>query len=462
MINYKINQKEFTSLLFYQGADIRDEDFNDESLKQFYSVRNAYEGLNMLLFEGVENETVRLVSEERQVNTVLLDYIEELLDTYANLYSAMCKYTCCAVPCTYINSYRYDRQQSLSALLGDRTSSFFSTSAEKKTNDYFKRKAGLLIFEVSAQSDTIHLDVNEVLGPRSRYPEENEILYPPFSGVELEKTRMTEEELTYRDCNGNPPQGKYRVKMSNKVENLFFVRETSRRNIIKTQLLSKIKDQKLLQTAKRVWQTYNGGNEPEASDINTYIYWKQCLQKYIKIMYAEIYASFFGYPESDWNIRMKSLLPLINFKEEKADNKRREYRAQLMKQNKRLAAIRGAALFFIALTLIDLQFTMETVVKVLGIGFAAISLILYRVYKGSAVEGKVRQWTRTFLRLDELKMDIQFEQDFSEEKMESYFERYKKIILEDDMGCIDNTEQLISMADQLIQDKAENLTNMML
>ena len=65
MINYKINQKEFTSLLFYQGADIRDEDFNDESLKQFYSVRNAYEGLNMLLFEGVENETVRLVSEER-------------------------------------------------------------------------------------------------------------------------------------------------------------------------------------------------------------------------------------------------------------------------------------------------------------------------------------------------------------------------------------------------------------
>ena len=112
--------------------------------------------------------------------------------------------------------------------------------------------------------------------------------------------------------------------------------------------------------------------------------------------------------------------------------------------------------------MIDLQFTMETVVKVLGIGFAAISLILYRVYKGSAVEGKVRQWTRTFLRLDELKMDIQFEQDFSEEKMESYFERYKKIILEDDMGCIDNTEQLISMADQLIQDKAENLTNMML
>lgn len=462
MTSYKINQKEFTSLLFYQGADIQDNDFsNDKSLKQFYSVRNAYEGLNMLLFEGVENERTRFILENRRVDTVLLDQIDELLDIYVNLYTAMCKYTCDAAPCTCMNSYRYDRQQSLESLLSGRTTSFFSTSMEKKTKEYFKEKAGLLILDITARSDTIHLVVNDVLGERSKYPEEEEILYPPYSRVEMTKMELTEEEQTYKDRDKKPPAGKYEVKISNKVENLLFISDESQRNIVKRQLLSKIKDKELLQNAKNVWEVYNAGREPVQYAIDQYMYWKRCLQTYIKIRYAEIYAGFFGWPRDTMVDQMKMLLCRINYVEKDTDEKRRKYETELLKQNRKLAVIRGAALFFIALTLIDLQFDIESLVKVLGIGLAVISLTLYRLYKGIALEGKIRQRTLTYLRLDELKRDIGLEKVFSKESMERYVERYKKIILEDDMSCINNTEQLLSLSDQLIKNSVNDITNMM-
>lgn len=67
----------------------------------------------------------------------------------------------------------------------------------------------------------------------------------------------------------------------------------------------------------------------------------------------------------------------------------------------------------------------------------------------------------TYLRLDELKRDIGLEKVFSKESMERYVERYKKIILEDDMSCINNTEQLLSLSDQLIKNSVNDITNMM-
>ena len=90
-----INKKEFQSLLFYQGASDHIElDPSESVLEDFYSIDNGYETINMLLFPGIENEKARLQIEKRdKISDKILNHMDELLEIYNRLYSAMCKYT---------------------------------------------------------------------------------------------------------------------------------------------------------------------------------------------------------------------------------------------------------------------------------------------------------------------------------------------------------------------------------
>lgn len=64
-----ITQEELRSLLYYQGAVEKIQLNSSElELRKFYSINNAYETINMLLFPGIENEKSRLWTEKRRID----------------------------------------------------------------------------------------------------------------------------------------------------------------------------------------------------------------------------------------------------------------------------------------------------------------------------------------------------------------------------------------------------------
>lgn len=456
-MNYEINKSEMISLLFYQNASLTSEEIATKSgVEKFYEVSNAYEGLNMLLFPGVENEKSRLIAESRRVDTILLDYVDELLRVYDDLYSAMCKYTYVCDKGIVLHTWRYDRQQSMSTLANGENASFFSTSGVRKTDDYFKKKKGLLILEIESSPYTLHVSINDVLGERSKYPDEKEILFPPYSAVRLEKMAMTGEELAYEDQDNNPPVGKYKVCITNNPRCRGQQGQKRITNEKKRELLFVIKDSSLLENAKKVWATYNTGQNPDAESINKYLYWKGKLQDYVKVRQAEIYQEFLGGNEEGNEKRKELLIRCIEAAGADANEKREQYEKRLIKQNKVLAVVQGIAAFFIAVSILepDMEtFHLSDAFRILGIGFTVVSLTLYRIFSGIALSGKERQRTLTYLRLDELQRDIRFTQVFDSDKIEAYVERYRQIIHEDNQHCIDNTDQLLKLLDELGKSK---------
>ena len=65
--------------------------------------------------------------------------------------------------------------------------------------------------DIEAQDTLEHIDLNDVLGEQSGFPDEEEILYPPFLYLSTEQLLLTEKEKGLKDYQGHPPYGKFRV-----------------------------------------------------------------------------------------------------------------------------------------------------------------------------------------------------------------------------------------------------------
>ena len=460
------SQSEILSLMFYQGADITAEDFSVKpDLKDFYQVKNAYEGLNMLLFPGTENERARLIAESRTVDPLLLDHVDEILQVYDDLYTAMCKYTYDGGNDFVIHTWRYDRAQSLQILQNGETGSFFSTSVVKKTSDYFKMKRGLLILEIEASPETVHLSTNDILGPKSKYPEENEILFPPYSGVVLEQLELTNEELTYEDQDSKPPVGKYKIRISNNLEVYQSFSNAEQLRTEKAHLFSAITEGHLLENAKKVWKSYNLRKEPNADVIKEYLEWKNMLQTYVKIRQREIYQKIFGRTGGvSWKRKelLNECIECIRRAGTDANRKREEYEKKLIKQNILLAVLQGIAAFFIVLSMLKLnmdEFILSDVFKILGIGLTLTAFTIYRIFNGLSISGKMRQRTQTYLKLDELNRDIRFTSKWTDSDIVRFIERYKQIIHEDNLQCVENTDQFLKLLDEIGKSAPGKLAN---
>lgn len=95
---------------------------------------------------------------------------------------------------------------------------FFSTSLSQKANPYFHEKKGSLLLEVEASGKIPHLDMNAVLGTKSIFKTESEILFPPFLGLELGPMELNEREKSYRDMDGDSPKAKYKIYLREDIE----------------------------------------------------------------------------------------------------------------------------------------------------------------------------------------------------------------------------------------------------
>lgn len=280
-----LTRSERNSILFYQGGTGNIELSDSERhLRNFYKVKNAYEAINVLLFPGFDNENARLIQEKREIDRVLLEFMPELLNVYENLYRVMCRYAVCIEKREIIYAYRNDRMQTLAQLKAGQIPSFFSTSLSQKANPYFHEKKGILLLEVEASGKVPHLDVNAVLGTKSAFKTENEILFPPFLSLELEPMELNEREKSYRDMDGDPPKAKYKIYLKEDTGEP----KTGQSEGTESEetLLRKIMNTESLQNVKEVWKICNRGCLPDKTAKDNYVNWKKDLQQYLKMKYA--------------------------------------------------------------------------------------------------------------------------------------------------------------------------------
>lgn len=281
-----IDRLEKDSILFYQGGGKRVKlSSDDQGLREFYDAKDPYMVMNALLMPGISNERARLVGEKKRFDPVMLDHMEELIEVYCRLYCAMCKYTAYYERESRHYTYRCDRMNTLEFLKHGQMPSFMSTAVENDGNPYFHDKEGILLLEVDAPGDIEHVDVNAVLEDESEYPNENEILYAPFALLERESMEMTEEEKAYRDRNGEAPKAKYllHLKLS------LIVPQKPERNCEKLKkLYGYITDASALSSAKEVWMALMSGKTPAGETAECYTEWKEKLQLYLRLRFAEI------------------------------------------------------------------------------------------------------------------------------------------------------------------------------
>ncbi len=282
----EINQLEKDSLLYYQGGgSIIKLSPERQNLRAFYDVGNSYLVINALLMPGISNEKARLAEEGRRISLAVFECMEELLEVYCRLYSAMCKYTYYYEHDEMYHTYRDDRMNTLEFLNHGQMYSFMSTNRYNSGNTDFQDKDGILLLEVEASGDVVHIDVNAVLQEISIYPHEQEILFAPFVVLDKEPLKITEKEMLYKDINGDPPKTKCLLHLRG--SSIIPCEIDGHKEELK-ELYAKIMDVKALDTAKKIWKMLMNGGEPDCNAIQVYVKWKEKLQKYLRISFAGI------------------------------------------------------------------------------------------------------------------------------------------------------------------------------
>ena len=436
---------ELKSLYFYQGSVPEKILCEEPETRSFYNVSDAYNVLNVLLFPGIENEVVRF-KEKKIMNDVLLNNMEELLRVYCNIYSAMCKYTYYEEKRKSLVGKRADRMDSLRVLQKGETGSFFSTTTKENVDKYFCRKKGLVLLDVVSQGAVEHIELNTVL-KGNKYSEEKEILYAPFLSVKIERTELDDSERDLRDYDGNPAEGKYKVYLGETQKS----KEPDKDELTSEKLYKHITDEKEIANAQLIWDKLKKGEEVEKQYTDKYSEWKEDIRNYLIIKFRQIKEQVKR--DSSHSIRLKKLENELYQYKEWSNIKREKYERILKRFSIAMAICQGATALAIALSFID---KIDMPMKISGIIASVIALLIYRISEIYALRDRTEQRTETYLRLDELERDIYFESDMTEEKLEFYIDRLKKIIRDDNNWCKKYTRNTIgnylNMATEILGD----------
>lgn len=435
-----INQSEKNSILFYQGAiDKIQLDKTEQHLAGFYRVPNAYEVINMLLMPGMDSEINRIQNEKRDISAVLLHYFPELLNVYCNLYSAMCKYTYSA---DFDRSYTYrvDRMHMLCCLEQGKTGSFLSTTVRKPQAFNFSKKNGILLLEIDAPGSIEHLDINDILGNDSIYSEEQEILFAPFLYCDIQEKQLDHDEEKLRDANNEPPKKKLLVK----IKSSEICGDISRKNLLELEsLYEHIVKKECIDHAITIWNKLKQNESISHDEEQTYVNWKMLVVLFLKLRFNEIkYEQI----KDDRIINLKTdLQNYISY----SDYYRVKYDKQLEKLGMAISILQPIGALMVALSLLDANWKFEIGAKIASLIINAGCLILTGIIRNLSLEGKVQQRTRTYLRLDELRRDMKYEQNWSTVNVDKYVERFKQIINEDDTACEQNKKGHVSYLDEV-------------
>ena len=430
--------KEIRSLLYYQnaGKNIVLSD-NEKHLEKFYAIENAYEVINMLMFDDIGSEQVRLSAEGRWMDPDILNNMNELLDVYCNLYSAICKYTY-LIKKRAVYTYRDDRRYTYLHMKTHKFNESFlsATLNEKKQMNLFQEKEDLTFFEFKVDQSIEYLDINEVLGEMSKYPDEREILFPPFMNLELKRMELTPDEKTMRGIRNKSPYGKYLVVFKDSKISPTVLTEKIRDEL--TELRKMILDPSSIEDAKAVWEQVRGNNYnvKNIDNIKYYLEWKKNLQLYIRKCYSVIKWEIMSFKGRECMFRNELKDQISNA------NKKRE-----MYEN-RVQWIFGTEIFFGVLAGIFLAFNAIEyhperfkIMAICALGIVAFQEGISKVF---SLTDKLHQRTSIFLQYDELRMKWEFEQVKDPERLNEYIQRMLDISILDNELCKQYTENRIN------------------
>lgn len=432
----RFTQDEMDALLFYQGSIDNISENKRAMMQQFYSVDSAYNVLNVLLFPGIGNEMAR-IAEGKELNQELITQMKELIEIYCNIYSAMCKYTFLYEKNIILSTRRADRAYSLYAYEKGESFTFLSTTSNEQVDKYFCKKEGLVLLEVESIAQIEHIDLNKVLGNDSDYQGEREILYAPFLRVNLEKTELDKSEESLKDCNGNPPLGKYKLMIMNSLIEMKGRYRSADERRIESALYQEIIDKEVLNHIINVWSGLKEGRELNSGEEKIYIEWKKKLRTYLKKRYEYIKRRVLEMANEE---TLNILLDDISVYKSWANEKRMEYGNRLTKFNVALSIMQPLVAVAMALSFIK---DIEVAAKIIGILLTGACMIIYRLCEALGLKGKVEQRTLTYLRLDELEREIQYESLIDKEKERKFVEQFKAIVIDDDRKCESNIQKEI-------------------
>ena len=441
-----INKKEFQSLLFYQGASDHIElDSSEKDLEEFYKINNGYETINMLLFPGIENEKARLQIEKRdKISDKILNHMDELLEIYNRLYSAMCKYTYHTQKNDKLLTYRDDRKHTYLCMQDGMNDSFLSTSfvADRKppadgSSNYFQKKDGLVLMDVEALDTLEHVDMNDVLGDQSMYPGENEVLYPPFLYLDTELLPLTSEEEQLRDIHGNPPYGKVHVMLKGSTIVAQDLTEEEKEELEK--LRDKLIASGEIENTKTVWSAIRSGEESKYSkEIEQYCQWKKMLKLYLRESYAQIKYDVL-------NVGKQSVGKQMN--QERAQVFLDDLKERTDEANDKRIITGGIAGFFFSLNMLGYVSisckNLSVDSRVIALLFTFLCIGLAAACKTLSLKDKLRQRTIEFLDYDKLQNDWTYEKEKTEDKLERYVRRMRQIEEQDNKRCQQYTDRMI-------------------
>ena len=444
-IYFSYTREELNSVRYYQGdTDAIALTEEKQDLIDFYQVSNAYEVLNTLLFPGITNEQARIVNEHRDLSQLILDHMDQVLNIYENMASVFYKYTCNANRREVIYSNRFDRENSLQFLKEGKNCCFMSTKLCVDL-EYFRKKSGLLLEKIEALPHILYLDVNEVLGAKGKFSSEREILFPPFCTVELEEEKLTAEEFEYKDINGNPPVAKYRVRIMDNDETTYSTWDRKQIRERLNLLKMKIVDKSRIENAKKVWDALKAEEALCQDEQKMYESWKSFIQEYVKLIFAQ--AGALDKKKDSLLMRYHMFCNELQDCIEKNNEKREKTQRRVERSSIANTTFSALVSFLLALSFVDND-SFQLAVKIAGLAFSCLSLVLVGICKAKAWEGKFQQRSVVFLKLDQLQRDLRYESSMDEDKLNEYIQRFKDILAMDMMYCETNVQSIVTHLDE--------------
>lgn len=429
-------ENELNAIRFYQGDTESISDINERELEEFYNVKQAYNVLNVLLFPDIKNEIARY-SEGKILDTILVQHMPELLNIYCDLYSAMCKYTFRYEKRKTLLTKRADRKASLCAYSQGKNFSFLSTTSKRNVDEYFCKKAELVLLDIEAEGNAEHINLNEVLG-NTLYSIEEEILYAPFLNVAMKEVKLDDSEKLLKDYNGQPPIGKYKLIITSSNTISGKIRKNALENKSEEKIYREIIDKKEISNVIEVWRSLEKGEELEDSREIQYIKWKEKVQEYLRRRFEAIKSK---YLDNVVEMRLDMLRQDISEYKKWTNEKRIEYDKTMIMFNIMLSIMQPLVAVAMALSFME---SIEVIAKIAGIILSGVCMILYRMNDALGIKGKLEQRTSTYLKLDELEREIRYEEFITEKKLCEFIEYFKAIISEDDKKSENNLRKMVS------------------
>lgn len=444
---HKITMKEQDAVRFYQGdtrrRGINGEILDDKVTDGFWSIPKAYQTMNCLMFPGTENEEERIREKKAALRSEILKEADRVIEVYCDIYRAMWKYAVSLERKGHRIVYRTDRGCSVELMKNGYIYSYMSASLKNNPKKYFKEKSALTLLEVIVPEGVPYLDFQWLLGDKNLYPDQEEILLPPFLEINLYKRELSDEEKTWKDMDGQPPKGKYQIIVKEmlthnpedpKAKEDTGEELTQERNAEAAAILEKLKLRETLTDQER----------------ETYCAWKRDFRRIIWIKFQEIRKEY-GQEEQlqeGLNERLRNLKKEVKDLIGDFEVKRNAYKRKMEKHNYMLAVMRTIPILCVSLSFWQ---PIELVMKILAIVSGVVSILITRKIKTGAYGDKVVQRTKTLMLLRTLERDMEYKSVWNDKILTAYVHRFQKIMDEDTEMSLRNVRSQIESSEELFQ-----------